>query len=90
MRTVSGQPYELPAGKPLTFVSYSCGPTPVAYLQHPAVGDEMPGLPLFLTAERYINLPLEPTYATAWSGVPAFWREVIEGTRQPPDDSAEV
>lgn len=29
-----------------------------------------------------INLPLEPSYETAWKGVPAFWRNVIEN-REP-------
>jgi hypothetical protein len=82
---VSGETFGLPADRPLTFVSYSSGPSPIAYLQHPVVGDELPTLPLFLTAERYIDLPLEATYATAWSGVPAFWREVIEGNREPPE-----
>jgi hypothetical protein len=81
---VSAEKYELPEGKPLTFVSYSAGSPPIVYLQHPVVGGPVPELPLFLTAERYINLPLEATYATAWSGVPAFWREVIEGKREPP------
>ncbi len=81
---VNGETYEVPAGKPLTFVSYACGPAPVSYLQHPMVGDELPGLPLFLIPERY-DLPLDSTYATAWSGVPVFWREVIEGKREPPE-----
>jgi hypothetical protein len=40
---------------------------------------------LFLTADFYVELPLEATYATAWSDVPAFWREVIEGQREPPE-----
>jgi hypothetical protein len=81
----SGAKYDLPEGKPLTFVSYSAGSPPIAYLQHPFVGDPVPELPLFLTDEQYVNLPLEATYTTAWSGVPAFWREVIEGTREPPE-----
>ncbi len=85
MQALSAEEYELPDGEPLTFVSYSAGPTPVAYLQHPGIGDEMPELPLFLTAERYVNLPLESTYATTYRGVPAFWREVIEGKRPAPD-----
>jgi hypothetical protein len=86
MRAVCGEAYALPPERPLTFVSYAAGPTPVAYLQHPAVGDELPELPLFLTAERYVVLPLAASYATAWDGVPAFWREVIEGKRQPPSE----
>jgi hypothetical protein len=79
-----GDRYELPEGEPLTFVSYSAGSPVIAYLQHPVVGEPVLELPLFLTVERYVNLPLESTYDTAWSGVPAFWREVIEGTREAP------
>lgn len=36
-------------------------------------------MPLFLYPERYINVPLEPTYLVAYQGMPAFWRGVIEG-----------
>ena len=86
VEAVTGEKYELPEGEPLTFVSYSSGPEPVAYLQHPHPGDEVPGLPLFLTPAYYIQLPLEPAYAMASSGVPAFWREVIEGKRPAPSD----
>lgn len=74
----------LPQGQPPTFVSYSTGEATVAHLQHPVIGDQLPSLPLFLTPDRYLDLPLETTYATAWSGVPVFWREVIEGKREPP------
>ena len=82
---LSSEEYELPEGKPLTFVSYSAGPTPVAYLNHPVMGDEVLDMPLFLTAERYLNLPLGTTYDTTYRGVPAFWREVIEGKRPAPN-----
>ena len=85
MKALSGEEYQLPEGNPLTFVSYSAGPTPIAYLNHPAVGAEIPNLPLFLTAERYVTLPLGTTYDTTYRGVPAFWREVIEGKRSAPN-----
>jgi hypothetical protein len=35
-------------------------------------------MPLFLRPDRYINLPLEPTYQAAYDGMPAFWRGVLE------------
>lgn len=82
---LSAEVYQLPEGNPLTFVSYSAGPAPVAYLNHPAIGDDVPDMPLFLTAERYVNLPLTMTYETTYRGVPAFWREVIEGQRPAPN-----
>ena len=37
-------------------------------------------MPLFLTREHYINVPLEATYMAAYRGVPARWRRVIEAT----------
>jgi Protein of unknown function (DUF4058) len=85
VRAVSEAKYKLPRGKPLTFVSFLSGSAPVAYQQHAAVGDKVPDLPLFLTTKRYVDLPLQATYATAWTGVPEFWREVIEGKRPAPD-----
>ncbi len=39
-------------------------------------------MPLFLNPDRYVNVPLEATYLAAYRGMPAFWREVLEG-RQP-------
>jgi hypothetical protein len=83
---VAGEAYELPEGQPLTFISYSAGGTPIAYLQHPQLGDELLDLPLFLTPDYYVNLPLRDAYDTAWSGVPAFWREVLEGKRKAPQE----
>jgi hypothetical protein len=38
-------------------------------------------MPVFLNDERYVNVPLESTYAAACDGMPAFWREVLEGKR---------
>jgi len=31
---------------------------------------------------RYVNVPLESTYGEAYRGMPAFWRDVLEG-REP-------
>ena len=36
-------------------------------------------VPLFLHPDRYVNVPLEATYNAAYRGVPAFWRDVLEG-----------
>ena len=51
------------------------------YLEHLAIGDPLPPMPLFLNPARYVNVPLEPTYAEAYRAMPAFWREVVEGKR---------
>ncbi len=42
-----------------------------------AVGDALPDMPLFLTPEVYVPLPLEATYQSAWEAVPAVWQEVL-------------
>jgi hypothetical protein len=35
-------------------------------------------MPLFLTAESYVDVPLEATYRAAYRGVPEKWRRVLE------------
>lgn len=76
------EPYDLPADKPLTLASYAAGPQVEIYLEHLAAGASLPEMPLFLSFDRYVNVPLEATYQEAYRGMPAFWRDVIEG-REP-------
>lgn len=73
------EPYVLPTSAPLTLASYAAGPPVEIYLVHLAVGTALAEMPLFLRPDRYVNVPLEPTYQTAYRGMPAFWREVLEG-----------
>lgn len=72
-----------PADKPLTLATYLAAPLPEAYLEFVAVGTPLPEMPLFLDADGYVNVPLEPTYMAAYRGMPAYWREVVEGRRSP-------
>lgn len=73
------EPYDLPAGEPFTLASYVAdGERPTAYLKHRAVGAVLPRMPLFLHSERYIDVPLEPTYQAGFGGTPAVWRQVLE------------
>jgi Protein of unknown function (DUF4058) len=74
-------PYDLPADAPLTMASYAAGAKVEVYLEHFAVGAILTEMPLFLTPERYVNVPLESTYLEAYRGMPAFWRDVLESTR---------
>ncbi len=78
------EPYLLPPGEPLTLASYVGGMRPEAYLEHLAVGTPLAEMPLFLNPDRYINLPLEATYLAAHRGMPAFWRDVLDGKQPPP------
>ena len=76
----SDERYDLPQDQPLTLASYAADPPGVdIYLEHVAVGTALPEMPLFLRPDRYINVPLEATYEAAYRGLPAFWREVLEG-----------
>jgi hypothetical protein len=75
------EPYRLPSDENLTLGSYVAGMLPVAYVEHLAVGRDLVEMPLFLTPDRYINVPLDPSYQSAWNGLPRYWREVLEGRR---------
>lgn len=78
------QPYDLPDEEPLTLAGYVAGLRIDGYLEHLAVGAVLPEMPLFLRPDRYINVPLEATYQDAYQGVPAFWRNVLEGRTDNP------
>lgn len=78
--SVMGENYQAPSDRPLTLAAYAVrAPGMItAYVEPLRVGAMLPDMPLFLTAEQYINVPLERTYAAAWEGVPDRWRRVIE------------
>lgn len=71
--------YDLPADEPLTLASYVAGPRVEVFLEHLAVGGALPPMPLFLNAERYVNVPLETSYQIAFDGLAPFWRQVLLG-----------
>lgn len=77
-----GPDYELPPDKPLTCVAYIGGASAEAFIEPIAVGDLLPEMPVFLTPEFYVSLPLESTYQSAWTGLPAFWRDVLSATSE--------
>lgn len=72
--------FALPNDSPLTLASYSSGYTKRAYVEPTAVGRELAEMPLFLTEDGYVNVPLEATYCAAYRGVPRKWKAVLEGT----------
>jgi hypothetical protein len=69
--------FALPADAPLTCVAYMGGPCPEVFLEPVAVAGPLPEMPLFLTTETYVPVPLEATYQAAWEAVPAYWRDVL-------------
>lgn len=71
-----------PAGKPLTLASYAVGPDEfTAYVEPIASGDVLPDMPLFLTPDGYVSVPLERTYHMAWQGFPPPLRRLLERDR---------
>jgi hypothetical protein len=69
--------YELPVPDGRTFAAYIGGPRDKAFIAHPRVGEELPVMPLFLTPEWYVNVPLASSYDMAWRGTPTVWREAL-------------
>jgi hypothetical protein len=70
--------FRLPPDKPLTFAAYAAGAIKQTFVETVSVGEALPEMPLFLTPEIYVPLPLEATYSAAWAKVPRPWREVLE------------
>jgi Protein of unknown function (DUF4058) len=71
-------PFVFSPEKPLACMAYVGDPEPQAFVEPVSVGDPLPEMPLFLTCETYVPLPLEATYQAAWQEFPSVWREVLE------------
>jgi hypothetical protein len=81
-----GEDYTLLADKPLTCVAYVGGAGAEAFIEPVAVGDALPEMPLFLTPEIYVPMPLEATYQSAWEAMPTYWREVLTAGSEPAEE----
>ncbi|OAI54340.1 hypothetical protein AYO44_03465 [Planctomycetaceae bacterium SCGC AG-212-F19] len=77
------EPFTLPPDKPLTLAAYTAGTEMVAYVEPVAVGDALPDMPVFLTADRYVPCPLEATYQTAWEQFPTPLKGPLETPPKP-------
>jgi len=73
-----GGNYQPPPDKQLTMVAYDAGWKKTAYVEPFAVGDVLTPMPLFLTSERYVPVPLEESYTTTFEAMPRRWRQVLE------------
>lgn len=72
------EPFALPADKTRTVAVYAVGAEIVAYVEPVEVGDVLPEMPVFLTADRYVPCPLEETYQTAWGQFPALLKGPLD------------
>jgi hypothetical protein len=73
-----GEPFNLDERHPLQQMSFVAGSTRRAFMEPFAVGQTLFDMPLFLTAEMYVEVPLEITYMESYRGVPQRWKRVIE------------
>ncbi|MDB5313533.1 MAG: hypothetical protein JWO38_7735 [Gemmataceae bacterium] len=71
------QPFDLPKDKPLTVAAYEAESV-TAYVEPVAVGDVLPGIPLFLTRRQHVRCPLEASYQAAWGVMPAPIRRLFD------------
>lgn len=78
---IDGSEYVAPTEKPLTLVSYEAAAMVQAYVANVAIGDTPPAMPLFLEEGKAVDVPLEATYRTAFAGIAARWRRVLEAPR---------
>ena len=49
----------------------------MAFVEPLAVGHPLPPMPLYLTPDGYVYVPLEETYQAAFAGVPDRYRRVL-------------
>ena len=75
---IKDEPYELPAGKPLTLASYSAGGIITGFVENVGVGDPLPDMPIFLTPSHWVPCPLEPTYQASWAVFPKELKAPLE------------
>lgn len=69
--------FVLPPDEPLACVAAIGGPDLEVVLEPVAVGGALPEMPLFLTPETYVPVPLDATYRAAWEAVSAVWRDAL-------------
>jgi len=70
-------PFMLPAGKPLTLVSYESDNQITAYVEPLAVGDDLPPMPLFLAPGNHVLANLERTYMETWEASPQPLKQFV-------------
>ncbi len=77
LNEIGTEEYALGSERPLTAVAYVGGAVVEAFVSHFAVGEPIPQMPLFLTKEHYVGVPLEAAYVRAWEDVPPQYQEVL-------------
>ncbi len=83
---LEAEQFTLPEGKDRTLVSYDAGAERTAYVEPVGLGDPLPDMPLFLSENLHVMVPLESTYQSTWNASPEEMRIAIEtGVLPEPD-----
>jgi Protein of unknown function (DUF4058) len=70
--------FTFPDGKDRVLVSYETGGERAAYIEPVTVDDALPDMPLFLTNDLHVMVPLELTYQATWDASPEELRIAVE------------
>ena len=69
--------YALGGERPVAIAAYTGKSVVRVFVTCVAVGEPIPEMPLFLTRENYVRVPLEATYMAAWADVPPQYQAVL-------------
>jgi hypothetical protein len=75
---LGGEPYDPPAGLPLTLAAYRAGDPLRAFVEPLAIGQPLTPMPVYLDREHYVSAPLEESYQSAFDRVPRALRGGLE------------
>lgn len=74
---VNGNDYPFTPEKPLAADAFQAGRVIELFANPLAVGDELPDVPLFLTTDTYIDLPLTASYTDAFRSIAPDDRDLL-------------
>ena len=78
MAEIGTEEYLLENDQLRTAVASIGGPVVEALVNHFCIDDPLPEMPLFLTCENYVRVPLEQTYLAAWEDVPQRYQQQLQ------------
>jgi len=78
--------FAAPAGRDRVLASYEVGDVRIAYVEPVGLGEALPDMPLFLSNEFHVMVPLEATYCATWDAAPEEFRIAVETGLIPGDD----
>ncbi len=84
---ITEEDFAFPEGENRTLVSYDAGAEKIAYIETVSVGDVLPDMPLILTNDLHVMVPLEPAYQATWEASPEVYRHAVETGNMPNPDA---